>query len=134
MSHWANQYIGIKWNIKGSEPEEGFNCWTFFQYIQRKYYNKLCTDIPMEKYDIHTIIKNFKSHKEAEKWREVDEPEDGCAVLMSTNTTAFHVGTWIQDDNTEGVLHCTQDNGVMFSSLTRLLKTFWKVTGFYVRK
>ena len=115
------EYIGLPWKI------DSLNCWSFFQKVQRERFGRETLDIPFKSYEHIGVMREFKNSPERLKWVETNEPKDGDAVLMSENKRPHHVGVWINN----GVLHCVEKVGVIFTNLQQLRRMRWNVLGYY---
>jgi uncharacterized protein YijF (DUF1287 family) len=80
------------------------------------------------------VSKLFKTNEEFHNWVEVDSAQDGDAVLLRIAKYPNHVGVWISDGETIGVLHAVENMGVIFSSLQNLDMCGWKISSFYRHK
>ena len=133
--HWATKYIGIGWKFGGRDIHtDGVDCYGLFRYIQKKHYNIQMSEINITKYNFYNVVKEFKNAVELKSWYEVDTPQDGDAVLLRIAKYPNHVGVWIEDGETVGVLHSVEKTGVMFSSKQNLLKAGWKISRYYRHK
>jgi len=145
MTHWAERYIGIPWSTTGEGPARGedggtpdretwsFHCWAFVRHIQEKHFGRILPGIPNPE-DILSIARDFRDHPERRRWDLVKVPAEGDCVLMRQARYPIHVGVWLDVDakgNECGVLHCSQEAGVAFQSLTSLAINGWRTEGFY---
>jgi cell wall-associated NlpC family hydrolase len=118
---WAAQYIGQPW-VHGEH-----DCWAFFRRVQAERFGRQVPAIDVDAFDVRACVAAFTGHDERARWQEVQQPQEGDAVLMSQSRVPTHVGVWVDG----GVLHCVRGAGVVFSSL-RGLKSFpYNVTGYY---
>jgi len=132
MNHWAAKYIGIPWSATGEGPDS-FNCWHFFQKVQREQYGveTLTVSTPPT---LLGRVKLIADHQERTHWSEVKTPADGDAVLMGRSIHMCHIGVVIEaEPGTLGVLHCLDHSGVVFTPMDRLSQSGWPVTAFYRR-
>lgn len=108
MKHWINNYIGIPYE-RGNEGTDAFDCWSFVRYIQHAHYGRdiPAMEIPCEKPSLY-----------ARQWRLLDEPKDGCGVLM-TQAGVPHVGIYL-DIKGGVVAHCTSTTGVVVDDMASL--------------
>lgn len=109
MNHWAVEYIlKFRHKLGGTGPIE-YDCLNFFAHVQKEHFSAI---VDLENIDAERL-----------KWRKVEQPTEGSAVLMAYNNAAVHVGTWISANGTHGVLHCARKIGVAFTqpeALSRL--------------
>lgn len=129
MIHWAEQYVGTPW-VKGGNDLDGFDCWGFVRYVQKKHFGILVPIIDVDAHNIRAVMKAFKTNPELKKWERIDKPVDGSAVLLSQATNPSHVGVWINVDG-GGLLHCVQGMGVIFSTLRNLQNAGWSNIRYY---
>jgi len=80
--------------------------------------------------NVLAIARGFRDHPERERWDLVDDPVEGDCVLMRQARYPIHVGVWLDVDN-GGVLHCSQESGVAFQTLSSLALNGWQVEDFY---
>lgn len=145
MTHWAESYIGIPWSADGEGPARGedggtpdretwsFHCWAFVCHVQYRHFGRELPAIPNPE-DLLSIARGFRNHPERKRWDLVECPKEGDCVLMRQARYPIHVGIWVDVDakGTEcGILHCAQEAGVAFQSLSSLLANGWRVEGFY---
>jgi len=139
--HWAETYIGIPWSATGEGPARGedggtpdreawsYHCWAFVRHIQKQHFGRALPGIPNPE-DVLAIARGFRDHPERQRWKLVKEPAEGDCVLMRQARYPIHVGVWLDVDD-GGVLHCSQEAGVAFQTLTSLALNGWSVEGFY---
>jgi cell wall-associated NlpC family hydrolase len=126
--HWAEQYIGVSWSATGEGPDN-FHCWSFVRHIQKKHFGRILPGIPNPE-DVLAIARGFRDHPERKRWDSIDIAKDGDCVLMRQARYPIHVGVWLAVDG-GGVLHCSQEAGVVFQALPSLDLGGWQVEGFY---
>ena len=105
----AMRYIGKPWS-------DSFNCYDFCMEV---YENALgrCTKA------------DFLPSGNSPNWKKIDLPTPFCVVLMRSYGQA-HAGIYLSSDH-GGVLHCTPDRGVIFTSLDALRHMPIKIEAFY---
>ena len=126
--HWAEHYIGIPWSATGEGPGS-YHCWAFVRLIQEKHFGRTLPGIPNPE-DALSIARGFRDHPERNRWSRVDVAIEGDCVLMRQARYPIHVGAWLDVDS-GGVLHCSQEAGVAFQSLSSLALNGWRAEGFY---
>lgn len=132
--HWACGYIGIPWVFGGRDLKTGFDCWGFFRYVQKKHYALSLPEIELSEYNFRVVVDNFNKNSELQNWFTVKVPKDGDAVLLRLAKYPNHVGLWVKDGETVGVLHAVEKSGVIFSSKQNLAKNRWKIVDYYRHK
>ena len=114
---WATKYIGIPWNENGDSVEEGFNCWTFFRYIQNEEFGRKLPELNFfysgSIQEANRLVKFaeplFRIGWVVREWTMTENPVAGDGVLLGTNKREIHVGVWTGDS----VLHCLEELGVV---------------------
>lgn len=127
-THWAETYLGIPWSATGEGPGS-YHCWAFVRHIQERRFGRELPGIPNPT-DVLAIARGFRDHPERKRWVKVCEANEGDCVLMRQARYPIHVGVWISVDG-GGVLHCAEEAGVAFQSLSSLALNGWQVEGFY---
>ncbi|MBI5162683.1 MAG: C40 family peptidase [Magnetospirillum sp.] len=126
--HWAAAYIGLPWPAHGSGPDM-FNCWEFVRMVQARQFGRVLPDIANPE-DTLAMGRTFRDHPERRRWVSESEPTEGDCVLLRRSRHPIHVGIWLEVDG-GGVLHCSQDSGVVFQRPDALRLNGWAVEGFY---
>lgn len=126
--HWAENYIGTPWSATGVGPGS-YHCWAFVRHVQEEQFGRALPGIPNPE-GILSIARDFRDHPERRRWKRVKVPGEGDCVLMRQARYPIHVGVWLDVDG-GGVLHCSQEAGVAFQSLSSLALNGWSVEGFY---
>ena len=128
MTHWAENYIGIPWEADGEGPDR-FHCWAFVCHVQQHQFGRELPAIPNPE-DLLAIARDFRDHPERKRWDLAQDPKEGDCVLMRQARYPIHVGVWLDVDG-GGVLHCAQEAGVAFQTLSSLSANGWRVEGYY---
>lgn len=131
------KYLNIHYNILGTKPEDGFNCWTFTQYFLLHEFdrdiNKFLSfefekDIGENAIQTRRVI---KAHcKDSKYIKQTVTPVDGDLCFMGNGSHKDHIGVYVNG----GVIHCQNSFSgvgmVIFTSLTRL-KCLYSQREFY---
>jgi|LakMenEpi03Aug12_release.lakeMendotaPanAssembly.Ray.scaffolds.fasta_scaffold08531_13 hypothetical protein len=133
MIHWASQYIGKPWE-SGAQGPDAFDCYGFFRHVQREHFGIEVQIVNVDAGSIAATVRAFDDKGRFDGWRQVDEPADGDAVLMSQARHPSHIGVWIIDRalGINGALHCVEGAGVIYSTPQALRhdgwgkQTFWR--------
>ncbi|WP_039758437.1 NlpC/P60 family protein [Bartonella queenslandensis] len=129
--HWALPYIGLPWQA-GAKGPDSFDCWGLLIWVQKHHFARDLPDIPVFDDDVKKIALTFRNHPERKRWRRVNRPKQGDAVLMRQSRHPIHVGLWVSISPTEqGVLHCIKGSGVVFQNTASLKLSGWQIEGFY---
>jgi len=128
MSHWARKYIGKGYASDGIGPDE-FNCWTLVVDVQARIYGRsmpFCSDaVGIGWAEAAQKIRNVDKNKYG--WELTRSGLDGDVILMGHGRYATHAGVWVEN----GILHCLEDCGVIFSRLTPVVKVEWPTFEIY---
>lgn len=132
MTHWATAFIGLPWRYGAQGPDE-FDCWGFFRHVQSTQFN---IDAPLISYeqDWRDSAKQLDDHAERDNWIQVQQPQEGDAVLMGRSRLPVHIGIWIEANGTQGVLHCLERVGVHFTPARSLRAEGWGHLSYYRHK
>ena len=114
-------YIGTPWEA-GAQGPHTYDCMSFFRLIQARHFDIQVPAIIAPDYGDPTIlVELFGNHEERLRWRRVDRPSHGDAVIIHK---PLHIGTWLEIDG-GGVLHCVRGAGVVFTA-----DASWRISGF----
>lgn len=103
MSHWATQYIGLKYDL-GGRTREGLDCWGL---VCLAYQEQLSVELPLLPGIGDTRLINAVNDiwDEGVDWKEVTEPQDLDVVGMGRKSVLHHVGLWTGSDGGK-IIHC----------------------------
>lgn len=130
MTHWALQYIGLRWTNGGNSREEGFDCWNLTRTVQREQFGIDVPAIDVDAYKVRDCVNAFSCHDELSNWVKVDEPREGDCILMSQSKLPTHIGVWV-DVQGGGILHSVQGSGVVFTSESHIHSMKYNILGCY---
>ncbi len=131
MNHWAIDYIGVPWRY-GAQGPDAFDCWNFVREVQRKQFG---VHVPIIMYaDQREVSNHLQQNPELNNWLQVDSPVEGDIVMMARAKIPAHVGVWVKANASEGVLHCVQGIGVVFTSMGMVRSSGWGSLKYYRRK
>ena len=122
-AHWAERYIGMPWT-----PQS--NCWHFCARVWSEVFGIAVPLVDIDGADARAARRAFASSAEDAGWYLVKTPAEGDAVLMAQGARPCHVGIWL---NLDGVLHCIEHSGVVFTPGTRLSEIGYRIFGIYRR-
>lgn len=128
MKNWISHYIGKPW-VKGS-----MDCFDFVRLIERTHYNLRIKKLIPNDYERKTIETEFKDNIEFENWIKVKDPIPGDVVVLRMNKTPNHIGVWVEDENSSGILHCVEHNGGCFIKKDLLETSIWKPVSYHRHK
>ena len=131
MIKWVASYIGTPWLLGGETIEGGMDCWTLFRHVQREHYG---IDVPVfniEHYSVLSVMNSLRLIKSQEAWQQVACANDGDGVLLGHGHTPHHVGVYIEQEGTKGLLHTQQGIGCIFTTFVNLIHTKWNVLSYY---
>lgn len=127
-THWAVPYIGRPWVAAAAGPD-AFNCWSFFRWVQRARFGRDLPEIPNPE-ALLSQARLFRDHPERRRWRPVDAPAEGDAVLMGSARHPVHVGVWVAADGGK-VLHCMMGAGVVAQDPPALADHGFAIKGYF---
>ena len=107
--------IGLPWE-PGAMGPNAYDCWGLFVVIQKDHFGRMLPDHPVDPNNLRAVIKAFNRHPERKQWTLVAEPKPGDGVLLRRDGAVVHVGVWVEHNGTEGLLHSTSQNGVIFQA------------------
>lgn len=123
MTHWAEKYIGEPWTPGDND------CWAFARKVWREQFGIEVPVVDVDACNRMSCSRAFAGHDEKASWQKVDVPQEGDAALIGKSARPSHVGIFVNG----GILHCVQHAGVIFSNLTALSLSGWRVLGWYRR-
>ncbi|MCK7615174.1 hypothetical protein [Roseibium sediminicola] len=126
-----SRMIGAPYDPENRSP--GFHCWGAFCAAQEILGQSGLPDFVPESATLADRAKALRDHPERARWREIEEPVLGCAVLMAKQSVATHVGCWLDLDG-GGVLHALPNIGVAFETLQKLRFAGWRCITFHLPK
>ena len=122
--------IGKPW-VSGADGPDAFDCWGLVKYIYRE---NLKIELPefvgISRKSLLDISRNI-NEEIVNSWQEIFEPVHLCGISMASNFRPYHVGLWIDDGNSSGVLHAHNGQGVMFQSLQSIKNSGMKNVAFF---
>ena len=95
-----------------------YNCWDHVVEVQEKHFN-INTFEKLQ--GVASLIDSsgaLEYAKNNEYWKQVDKPKHGYLILLLSGEVRLHIGTYLDVDG-GGVLHCRQDRGVTFTTLSK---------------
>lgn len=130
MTHWANAYIGARYELGADGSTGTYDCWSLARTVLREQFNYDVPPIGVTTPTAATFIKTFAEHDERQRWQAVESVSEGDCVLLTQSRLPHHVGLWLDIDG-GGILHAVEGAGVVYQSLLSLKMSGWRVTGFY---
>ncbi|MEE4012093.1 hypothetical protein V1T76_08540 [Roseibium sp. FZY0029] len=124
-----SRLIGAPYDAQNRAP--GYHCWGAFCAAQEILGHCGLPDFVPENVTLAARVKALRDHPERTRWREIEKPVMGCAVLMGRQEIATHVGCWL-DLNGDAVLHATPETGVAFETLQILRLASWRCITFHL--
>lgn len=128
MTHWAEQYLGQRWESGATGPD-AWDCGTFVRHVQRTHYGREIPHAFADASNIHEVVRAL-SRLDMGDWDEAAEPRDGDGAILAHARYGSHVGVWLDIDG-GGVLHCQHGSGVIFTPRNRLVLSGWGRVTFY---
>jgi hypothetical protein len=127
--HELTGLIGLPWVVGAAGPD-AFDCWGLFVTVQRQCFGCDLPQNPVDATNLRAVLDAFNGHPERQRWKSVDQPAAGDAVLMRQSRYPVHIGVWLDIDG-GGVLHSVRHAGVVFQTLAALDAHGWRIEGFY---
>lgn len=122
--------LGKPW-VSGADGPEAFDCWGLVKYVYRE---NLGIELPelvgISRKSLLDISRNI-NEEVAHTWEELHEPLHLCGVSMGGNLRPYHVGLWVDDGASTGVLHAHNSHGVMFQSLQSIKNSGMQHVAFF---
>jgi cell wall-associated NlpC family hydrolase len=119
---WFFHYLGKPWQAYATGPD-AFDCWGLVQHCLKTHYS-----IDVDRY-INVTTDNHKAINQAaineiasQRWQQVNEPQEGCVVLLSVNKCIHHMGLYTNG----GVLHARDGADVCFETIDTLKQLGFK--------
>lgn len=121
--HWAARYIGVEWSRTNT-------CWHFCARVWAEVFGIVVPLIEIDGADARATRRLLSGAASDAGWLGVEQPAEGDAVLMARGARPCHVGIWL---NLEGVLHCVEGAGGIFTPRARLADLGYRMVGVYRR-
>ena len=126
--HWAYDYLGKPW-VLGATGPDAYDCWGLVRAVLTDRFGIDAPAVVMPDVEGLAVVREamaqFQHHPELARWREVEAPQEGDAVLLSAALDPWHVGLWLSVDG-GGVLHCVDGAGVIFTAPLALQAAGWR--------
>lgn len=124
---WPLKYIGDPW-VSGEH-----DCWGFSRRVWRDEFGIDVEAVDIDSASALSVMREMRDGSHLQKWIAIDQPEDGCGVLMGKSDRPSHVGIWADIDGGK-ILHSVQGAGVIFTGLASLELMGYRVLGWYRRR
>lgn len=132
MNHWASRYVGIPY-----QPGV-FDCAALLERVQAEVFGRQVVVNARTYQDMqgkYAQLRDMQAQIERERarWRRVEQPEEGDAVLIALGKRpAHHVGVFCLVNDAPHVLHAASNAGaVVLQRLRDLAVRNLNVEGFY---
>lgn len=118
------QYVGIPYNL--------MNCADLALKVQSDLYDKKYPDYKKPEGETPFLLSKAVKENLSSYTKEIDEPVEGCLILMKCRNRICHIGTYFEKNNRGFVLHTSDSFGSsIITSIANLHKYFISVEGFY---
>lgn len=84
--------------------------------------------------DQRDVARQLQHNAELDHWAQVEMPTEGDIVMMARAKIPAHVGIWVAANNDQGILHCLQGSGVIFTKESAIRSSGWGQLKYYRRK
>ncbi|HDR9585264.1 TPA: hypothetical protein QDC22_007502 [Burkholderia stabilis] len=122
MTHWSEHFIGI--------PHAQLDCGQFVERVLREQFGRNVRFPRRERDDLVHRSALIVEHV-PEFAVPIDEPVDGCGVLMWARGRRAHIGLYVVIDGQAYVLHSDQAMGASILSPLNRLPAWYRIEGFY---
>ena len=128
---FINSIIGTSYELGGG-ADGAVDCYGCAAMLQREIFGRDMPDFSMPgTAGRFAIAAAISVHPERQKWREIDQPEDGALVTMARNDCGYHIGTWLEEDG--GVIvHAMEKVGVVVDTIPSLQAIGWRRFRFHI--
>lgn len=127
--HWADAYIGAPFESGASGPA-AYDCWGLLRAVLREHFGRVLPALGHDARSLRSCVLTAAEEVASPRWRAVELPAEGDAVLMARARHPSHVGVWLDADGGR-VLHCLEGAGVVCVPPRRLALDGWQVRGLY---
>lgn len=114
------EYLKIPYKPKG-RTKQGADCYGLFLIIQKEVYGRDLSDLTYT--NIYSRENAVKEQLKKYKFERIEQPKDGCAVIMYNEGIPSHCGVYIGNSQ---VIHCRMDIGTVIENINEL-----EIEGFY---
>lgn len=114
------EYLKIPYKPKG-RTKQGADCYGLFLIIQKEVYGRDLSDLTYT--NIYSRENAVKEQLKKYKFERIEQPKDGCAVIMYNEGIPSHCGVYIGNNQ---VIHCRMDIGTVIENINEL-----EIEGFY---
>lgn len=116
---WIQKYWQKPWVAYASGPE-AYDCWGLVHAVlQEQYGINSMRYLEVVSGDHRAMHKAIEGEMVSGAWERLDQPVDGCVVLMSQGVRFHHIGIWV-DVMGGRVLHSKDGRGVCLENLQAL--------------
>ncbi|WP_175841626.1 hypothetical protein [Burkholderia arboris] len=122
MAHWSDRYIGV--------PHAQLDCGQFVERVLREQFGR-DVRFPQREHDDLAHRSALIVEHVPEFAAPIDEPADGCGVLMWARGRRAHIGLYVVIDNQAYVLHSDEAMGASILSPLARLPKWYRIEGFY---
>lgn len=129
---WVVPLVGLPWREYATGPD-AFDCWGAVFHGYREHLGvDLNRHLEIPTADARAFTEAVAAEVATGHWQQLQQPEDGCLVLLSQSRLFHHIGMWL-DVNGGRLLHAKQGLGVqlqpgfILNDYRRV--EFWKYVG-----
>lgn len=117
---WLESVLSKPYKELGRGPAS-FDCYGLVYYVYNRFFKITIPPFPIPPIHLSAVVHAMESALASETWVELEAPEPGCVVAMSTNVRIHHVGIWSAVDGGM-VIHAKDKLFVIASTLHQLRK------------
>lgn len=122
MAHWTARYLGIS--------HADLDCGQLVELVLREQFGRDVSFPRKTDDDLAHRSALIVSHA-AEFATPIDEPIDGCGVLMWSRGRRAHIGLYVVVDGIPYILHSDQPTGGSVLSPLHRLPAWYRIEGYY---
>jgi cell wall-associated NlpC family hydrolase len=111
---WLNTYVGIPYEF-GGRNMDGVDCYGLVKLIYFDQYDIILPDWHLDESELITRANLISSQLTEGAWEPLEEPVDGCFVICSATTAAYHLGLYYGG----GVIHAHRGINSVYQPLSR---------------
>ena len=120
--------MGARYKLNGRNREEGLDCQTCTQIIQKECFGRTIPEITIENDSVAAYIKAVQECEQAFNWQQIEKPVHGCIVELCRGNIPHHCGTYfdLPEFNVVGLIHCLKGAGVIYDPVITLKAAGWR--------
>jgi cell wall-associated NlpC family hydrolase len=129
----ANSLVGKPWKA-GADGPDAFDCYGLVRHVRRELFADDLPELgrPAEKMTLSQARMAFLAATQPAGWMPIPGPKHGAVVLLGRVDRPAHAGIFLAVGSGPGrILHCDEEGGVMFETLSHLQARGWQRARWY---